>query len=197
MKTRLIRFACSVGIVVTFAAPSWGQSENREATRVVKSDAQGEGDQEEAGFAIMPAPLDDITGNLLDLEKTGHLKIIRGSHARTKMFDDQAIVWTIEVVKPLTCGRAILLLQGASDIRFYQVDEDYRRERFATRLFYESWLDAGAVSHEILGRDERFDIWMDLNNAEAWKLTHDGTNTVVFGKPIVRRYVDPSMGRWK
>ena len=117
------------------------------------------------------------------------------------MFDDQAMVWTVEVVKPLTCGYAILLLRDMSDIRFsrsfQQNDINYHRELFATRLFYESWLDSGAVSHEILDRDERFDIWMDLTDAEAWVLTHDKANGVVFSRPIVRRYVDPSIGRWK
>jgi hypothetical protein len=197
MKTTLICFACAVGITVTLATPSWAQQEDDKVMRTAESESQGEDDAEDEGFARMPPPLDSITGNLLDLEKTGHLRIISGSHSRTKMFDDQAIVWTVEVIKPLTCGLAILLLKEISDVRFYQNDEDYRRERFNTRLFYESWLDVGAVSHEILDRDERFDIWIDLTDAEAWRLTHENTNEVVFGRPIVQHYVDPSIGRWK
>jgi hypothetical protein len=194
---KLLCVACSVGLALSLSTPIWSQQDGDDSTRQPNSDSQERGDQEEEGFARMPAPLEDITGNLLDLEETGHLKIISGSHARTKMFDDQAIVWTVEVVKPLTCARAILLLKQVSDVRFYQNDEDYRRERFNTRLFYESWLDAGAVSHEILGRDERFDIWIDLTDNEAWRLKHEKANEVVFGRPIVRRYVDPSIGRWK
>ena len=197
MKTRLICFVSAVGITVTLATPSWAQQEDDKVMRTAESESQGEDDAEDEGFARMPAPLDSITGNLLDLEKSGHLKIISGSHSRTKMFDDQAIVWTVEVIKPLTCGLAILLLKEISDVRFYQNDEDYRRERFNTRLFYESWLDVGAVSHEILDRDERFDIWIDLTDAEAWQLTHENTNEVVFGRPKVQHYVDPSIGRWK
>ena len=197
MKTTLICFACSIGIIATVAAPTWGEPQSDETVGVVKSDVQGEDPQEAQGFSIMPAPLDGVTGNLLDLEKTGHLKVIKGTFGRTKMFDDRALLWTIEVVKPLTCGHAILLLQKISDIRFYRDDKAYHREKFATRLFYESWLDVDAVSHEILDRYERFDIWMDLTEAEAWMLTHNKTNRVIFSRPRQHRNIEAKRQKWK
>jgi hypothetical protein len=152
---------------------------------------------QEVDFARLPPPLTAITGNLLDLEKSGHLRVIDATYGRTKLFDDRAVLWTIEVVKPLTCGHAILLLRHISDVRFCHESEDFERRVFYTRLFYESWLDAGAVSHEILDRDERFDIWIDLKESEAWMLTHEEANKVVFGELGQRQKVRPDFFTWK
>jgi hypothetical protein len=195
---------CFLLTIAVAAAPGRGQvPANEQPAGVTPTPPNPPADQapadepQEVDFSRMPAPVSQITGNLLELEKTGYFKIIRARHGRTKMFDDQAMIWTVEVIKPLTCGHALLLLKHFSDIRFYQDEEDYERLVFSTRLFYEAWLDSGAVSHEILDQDERFDIWMDLTEAEAWNLNHEKANKVVFGELGQHHRVRQDFFKWK
>jgi hypothetical protein len=192
MKSGWICFGCFATALCFVAAQLHGQELPRDVT-----DQESAEQPQEVDFARLPPPLSTITGNLLDLEKSGHLRVIDATYGRTKLFDDRAVIWTVEVVEPLTCGHAILLLKRVSDVRFYHESEDYERRVFYTRLFYESWLDAGAVSHKILDRDERFSIWIDLKESEAWMLNHEEANKVVFENPGQRHKVQPDFFTWK
>jgi hypothetical protein len=102
----------------------------------------------------------------------------------TKVLKERALIWTIEVIKPLTCGHAMILFKRLGDVRFYRVNEDgYRQQLMSTQLYYSSWIEEDAVSHEILGRGEQFQVWLLMNERQTWVLQHEGANMVVFAEP--------------
>lgn len=177
------RYFIIVWIVAVIATPSLGAPQQDEEVPKSPADEQAA----ETGQKL-PEPLNQVSGNLDDLEKTGYFKIIDGGYGRTQELKEKAMIWTIEVVKPLTCGHAMILLQRLSDVRFYRVNDDgYRQQLLTNQLFYSSWIEEGAVSHEILGRDVRFQVWLLMNERQTWILEHERANTVVFAQPK-RRY---------
>ncbi|MBC8870538.1 MAG: hypothetical protein H8E44_14040 [Planctomycetes bacterium] len=128
----------------------------------------------------LPNPLNDISGNFVDLEKSGYFKIIKDEYGRTREFDEEAVIWTLKVVKPLSCGHAMILLRRLSDVRFYRIDKDWRKQLHSAFLYYPSHISTGAVRHDILDLDEWFEVWIPLSERESWHLRHHRANTVEF-----------------
>ncbi len=128
----------------------------------------------------LPDPLSDVSGNILDLEKDGFFKIVKGDYSRTTAGDEEALVWTVEVVKPITCRHAQLRLRHLGDVRFYWVGEKWRKQLYSTELYYSSWVASGAVHHEILDPYEQFQIWLALDARQVGLLKHDRASRVVF-----------------
>ena len=145
--------------------------------------------QEGESLAKLPKPLDEIAGNLLDLEKAGFFRVLDGKYGRTSELDQQAIVWTVRVVKPITCRHAMILLDRMGNVRFYRVtkrkDKDgknieHRKELLFRRLRYSPEIVARAAHHELLREGERFEVWVLLDDSDVWALRNGHANSVVF-----------------
>jgi hypothetical protein len=130
----------------------------------------------------LPEPLSQIAGNIADLEKSGHFAITEARYGRTKEFGDEALIWTLKVVKPLTCRHAMILLRGLGDVRFYRTDKDWTRQLEWTELYFPSRIAAGAVQHERLEIDEQLQVWIQLDAWQVAMLKHQHANAVVFGE---------------
>lgn len=133
-------------------------------------------------FTTLPAPLDGITGNVTDLEESGHFKIIRAEIGRTRVFQEEALIWTVNVVRPIACRHAQILFRRVGDVRFYHFEKDaqWRRQLLATRLYYPQRIDSEAANRESLNQDEQFQVWIPLKPAEADRLQHHEATTIVF-----------------
>jgi hypothetical protein len=128
----------------------------------------------------MPEPLAAIYGNLHDLEATGYFQILEARLGRTKPLDQDAMIWTVQVLRPITHRHAMLELRRLGDVRFYRNAEHGRFEVYWTELYYSSWIPAGAVHHEILDVDEQFEIWILLDQDQIDQLDRKFADTVEF-----------------
>jgi len=130
----------------------------------------------------LPAPLGGISGNILDLEKSGHFKILNAKIGRTRQFESEALIWTVTVLRPITSAHAQILLRRVGDVRFYRIEKDtqWREQVMINRLYYPNWIDSGAANRETLDRDEQFEIWVPLTAANVDRLVQEQTNTVIF-----------------
>lgn len=135
----------------------------------------------------LPAPLDRITGNFLDLESTGYFKIAKTEFGRTDLHRDDALIWTLEVTRPISVRHALRILQQLGDVRFYRTEEDWFQQLHMTHLHYTDTLDARAVRNEILGNFEEFRVWVILSGQDIYGLTHGNADTVVF-QELRKRY---------
>ena len=100
MSMRLIHHLCFVSIVVVVAccAPA--------AEKTAKPTTQER----------LPEPLSIVSGNLPDLENSGHFEIIRGIYGRTEDDKKEGLIWTVKVAKPLSCEDAMALHGGVQTI---------------------------------------------------------------------------------
>lgn len=128
----------------------------------------------------LPAPLNDITGNFADLEKSGHFRIIKEEYSRTKELREEALIWTLRVVEPLSYRHAMIVLRRLADVRFYRVVKDYRKLLYSTELYYPSYIRTGAVSNENLNVDDWLQVWVLMDERQIWDLKHHRANTVEF-----------------
>jgi hypothetical protein len=143
-------------------------------------------------FRRLPNPLDGITGNILDLERSGHFQIVDAQIGRTRQFEQEALIWTVSVRRAILCSHAQILLRNLADARFYRIERDaqWREQVHITRLYYPNWIDSGAAHGETIPRDERFEIWIPLTNAESARLRQEKTNRLVLSH-LERRTVLP------
>lgn len=128
----------------------------------------------------LPEPLSDITGNFADLEKSGHFRIIKEEFGRTKGLREDALIWTLRVVKPLSYKHAMIVLHRLGDVRFYRVVKDWRKQLHSTQLYYPSYIGKGAVRSEALAQDEWLEVWVLLSQRETDHLELHRANTVEF-----------------
>ncbi len=128
----------------------------------------------------LPEPLNDITGNFADLEKSGHFRIIKEEFGRTKELREEALIWTLRVIKPLSYRHATILLRRLADVRFYRVVKEWRKLHYSTELYYPSYIRTGAISHETLNVDDWVQVWVLLDERQTRHLIHHRANTVEF-----------------
>lgn len=131
----------------------------------------------------LPEPLSRVFTNFANLASTGYFEVGKMAFGRTKKLDEEALLWNIKVTKPLTCQHAIGLLRNMSDGRFYRTLKKSRLELHAAQLLYPSWIDFGAVNHQILGQDQEFQVWILLNAAEVTNLRLREVDTLEF-RPV-------------
>jgi hypothetical protein len=128
----------------------------------------------------LPHPLNDITGNFADLEKSGHFRIIKEEFGRTGGLKEEALIWTLRVVEPLSYRHAMIVLRRLGDVRFYRVVKDWRKLVHSTQLYYPSYIGAGAIRHKTLDLDEWLQVWVLLDERQVRDLRHYRANTVEF-----------------
>jgi hypothetical protein len=200
MKMRLPHHFCTVCIVMAIASRTQG-APSEEPEPETKDQERKVVAQKAEDLVKLPEPLTYVSGNLLDLEMKGFFKIVKGEYGRVRELDEEALIWTLEVVKPITCRHATILLRRLSDVRFYWIDKKWQKQLHSTDLWYSSWVASGSVHHEILDPYERFQVWVLLDAEQVRRLKHERANRVVFKVPKRRRgYGTPvlpkSIVRW-
>jgi hypothetical protein len=149
--------------------------------------SQAPGEQEPRPVEILPAPLNAVASNVLDLEKTGHLAVTNVDFGWSEDFGDESLIWTVKVLKPMTCRHATLLLRNFSDVRFYHVEGEREKELYSGVLYFSPRIAEGAVHGEILRRDTEFQVWLPLTLAQALLLARQQADHIVFHEPQTRR----------
>jgi hypothetical protein len=131
--------------------------------------------------AKLPEPLKKISCNLGDLEALGYFTITKVEFGRTKPLNEEGIVWTVKVVKPLACRHAVRLLQRYGDVRFYRKLKDRRMQLLMTELYFPTWIESEAVDQRILRQDQEFPVWVVLSPADVLMLKLREADTAEFG----------------
>jgi hypothetical protein len=135
--------------------------------------------------AKLPEPLNTISSNLPDLEQGGYFAITKSEFGRTKERREEAVLWTVKVVRPLSCRHAVGLLRKWGDVRFYRHLKDRRLELLSAELYYASWIDTGAINNETLKEDSEFQLWVLLDDRAIRMLKLRNADAVQFG-PVRR-----------
>jgi hypothetical protein len=128
----------------------------------------------------LPEPLSGVSTNVGDLALTGYFEVSQAEFGRTKKLDEEALLWTVKVVKPLTCRHAISLLHSWSNGRFYRALKKSRLELRSVELHYPNWIDYGAVNQQILRQDQEFQVWILVNAGEVTNLRLRQADTLEF-----------------
>jgi len=128
----------------------------------------------------LPEPLTGVSTNFGDLALTGYFEVSQAEFGRTKKLDEESLLWTVKVVKPLTCRHAISLLHGLSDAHFYRELKKSRLELRSAELHYPNWIDHGMVNRQILHQDQEFQVWILLSAGEITNLRLRQADTLEF-----------------
>ena len=146
----------------------------------------------------LPAPLDKLACNIVDLEKSGHFLLTSVTLSRSEDFGDEALVWTVKVTKPISCRHAMILLRSFSDVRCYHFEKDAQKDLYSTDLLYSSRIAEGAVHGDVLQQDEEFQVWVQLTLRQAEMLVHQRADALVFYKPqiLLVRPLSATSTRW-
>lgn len=132
--------------------------------------------------ATLPEPLPAVACNITELEQSGYFTVIKVAYGRTVVHNDEAMIWTLRVDKPITCRHALFRLRRFRDVRFYHTAEGARHELHWTLLDYPERLSSGAVDGDLLKAGERFDVWIVLGELDVRRLKNLGADTVVLSE---------------
>ncbi len=149
--------------------------------------SEAPGERERRPAETLPAPLNDVASNVLDLEKTGHLAVTSVDFGWSEDFGDESLIWTVKVLRPITCRHAMLLLRQYTDVRFYHVKEKSEKELFSGKLYFSPRIAERAVHGDILQRDTEFQVWLPLTLPQALLLARQQADHIVFHEPQTRR----------
>ena len=136
---------------------------------------------------MLPAPLDNVACNILDLEKSGHLSVTKVVLGWSEEFGDEALIWTVKLRKPMTCRHATLLLRRFCDVRIYHFEEKSEKELFSGVLYFSPRIAEGAVHGDILQPDLEFQVWLPLTTPQAMMLARQQADHIVFHEPQTMR----------
>lgn len=143
----------------------------RSRTKVVAPD-------EPQDINYLPKPFRDLRTNILDVEKSGYFEIDEVA-IRTRGNGDESIVWTVRVLKAITCRHVEALLREHRDARFYSTLENQRLNVIATLVQYSDRVTLGSSSGRLLKQDDVFDLWIDLPDIYYRKLKSQHADTLV------------------
>jgi hypothetical protein len=138
------------------------------------------------GMAALPEPLNQVHGNHPDLEKTGYFKVVKAEFGSTEYLDQEALIWTVEVTKRLTCRHAMLLLRHFRDVRFYRNTEYGSQELYWTALYYSRRIADGAIDQDILDPGETFEMWVLMDENKVAMLEYNLADVVLFREQDTR-----------
>lgn len=130
--------------------------------------------------AGLPKPLDTLAGDLTGLEETGYFEIIDVQLGRTQWLTEEAVIWTVRVVKRIQCRHAMMLLERFRDVRFLRTGKQKNTELHLGRLYYSSWIESDAVNNRSLNLDEEFQLWLHLDADRVKRLKMGKADTVIF-----------------
>lgn len=143
----------------------------------------------EAEYARLPAPFDDITGNAQDFEgKDKLLKIIGVRYDFAPTGGGKAIIWKMKANRDMTFRRLKTHMRSFREARFYYKSKtDRLLLKFQGQLSYPTLVDAGAGNNERMLRNQEFDLWIPLSDAERRKVLALESNHLVFTRRATKR----------
>jgi hypothetical protein len=144
--------------------------------------AQEEEEAKEPTFQHLPEPLEEVGADLKTIEQHGNFKIVAMEYGRTPDRRDQAIVWTLRVVRPITCRHALMQMRYYRDVRFFATDGGSRQELMHALLYYAPRIDAGAVNRDLMALGEEFPMWLLLRPGDIRRLTAMSVDVAEFRK---------------
>ncbi len=128
----------------------------------------------------LPEPLSGVATNLGELALNGYFEVGPAEFGRTKKLDEEALLWTVKVVKPLTCRHAVSLLHSLRSGHFYRSLKTSRLELRSVELHYPHWIDYGTVNRQMLRQDQEFLVWILVNGGEVTNLRLRQADTLEF-----------------
>ena len=128
----------------------------------------------------LPKPLDDISSNIKDIEKSGYFVIVKAEYGRTDIDNEEALVWTLRTVKPITARHAGWVIRRYRDVRFYDTPEGTFQEVLSKLMYFSEGISDGATNNEVLSLDEEFKLWVPLSSDDLRLLRVRGTDLAVF-----------------
>lgn len=164
MKMTLLSCVC---LVLALAKPGFGATDGVPRENMAK----------------LAEPLNKLACNLNELEKSGYFAITKVEFSRTKEYDEEAMLWTVKVLKPVSIQHAMILLKQVRKVRFYRTQKEKRMPLMTTELYYPAWFEIGAINHEFLDSDHEFQIYILLTAVEAKSLNMHKVDTVEFTVP--------------
>lgn len=132
----------------------------------------------EKNLNFLPSPLPFVRCNVRSLERTGYFRI--EDVAYRARGDLESLVWTVHVEKPVTCRHVEAMLRDYRDVRFYETIERRRIEILTGLLHYSDRVVQGSSNNRLMGRDDVFEVWIDLTNVELRKLKSQRADSLVF-----------------
>ncbi len=141
---------------------------------------ESETTQKPRRFNRLPEPLEDVIGGLHELERSGHFRLIQMEMGRTRVTEEDAVVWTVRVVRPLTYRHAVTLLRRVGDVRIARIRDEWQQQLLRTRLGWPDWIESSAVQGEVLDRHFEFEVWIELEEWMVKSLQRDQANRIVF-----------------
>jgi hypothetical protein len=142
--------------------------------------AHGQSDDAARPGDRLPPPLGDVSGGLQELEATGYFQLTRIEFGRTPVTDEEALIWTVRVVKPLTCRHAMILLHRVGDVRISRVIDKRLKELHISRLYYPAWIESGAAHGRVIDRHQEFEVWLCLDDKIIAALIRDQASRIDF-----------------
>ncbi len=129
-------------------------------------------------ISYLPKPLSDIRTNILDLEQSGYFAI-EATDFRTRNNGDEAVVWRVRMKKAATCRHIEALLREFRDARFYSTIEKQKLEVIATLMFYSERISLGTSNNRLFGKDDVFELWINMPTTYQQKLVSLDVDTLV------------------
>jgi hypothetical protein len=146
----------------------------------VVASSQDTGEEEDPRANRLPEPLDEVSANFRDIEQSGFFKIVNAEHGRTDIDNDEALIWTLRVIKPLTARHATWVLRRFRDVRFYHTPEGSVQEVLCKLAYFSERISDEAINDEVLSRDDEFKMWVPLSAQEIRLLRGRRVDTAVF-----------------
>jgi hypothetical protein len=127
----------------------------------------------------LPKPLHRLQTNLLELEKSGCFRL---GVPQMQILDDhlgEAIVWRVEVIRPVNSRYVLWQLEKFRDARFVRTAVDRQQESHATLLYYSPRLEEQAANGTLLFPNDSFDIWLYVAPTDMRKIQSTNADRLI------------------
>jgi hypothetical protein len=128
----------------------------------------------------LPKPLDGVSSNFQEIEQSGYFEIVNAEYGRIGVDSEEALIWTLRTVKPLTARHATWVLRRFRDVRFYHTPERSVQELLSKLAYFSGRISDEAIDNQVLSRDDEFKMWVPLDADEIRLLRGRGVDTAVF-----------------
>jgi len=145
-----------------------------------KQTRRGKPEEKDAGQ--FPKPLQHVTGNLSDLEKTGFLSIVGVEDRAVDQDGNKAWVWTIKTNKPVSARHLQAMLTKFRLVRFYIHQKTTVKEAYTGLLHYSGRIEPAAVNRQVFLKGEQVEMWLPLDDSVRRKLAKMKIDSVVFAE---------------
>ena len=175
-----MRSLLAIGICV-IAGPLFAQN----AADAPATEAKDPDKPDRPAINQLPEPLQDVWGNVTDLEKRGYFTVteVRFGAAPFRT-GGQAVIWTLRAKENVTWRTVATFLKHFRDVRFYRTEEKGSYELYNTFLEWSDLVDTYATTRKVLRRDNVFEVWVRLSVVKLRKIRTQEVNELVFSRPV-------------